>query len=71
LIIGFFVLFLVLFCVPAYAALNSGEPFNNVLKVVAYFAPIITGLGGYIWGHYFHPPQNPPQNPGGDGPTTP
>jgi hypothetical protein len=59
LIIGFFVLFLVVFGVPAYAALQSGEPFKNVLKVVAYFAPIVTGLGGYIWGHYFNPPQNP------------
>jgi hypothetical protein len=65
LIVGFFVSFLAVFGVAAYAALQSSEPFNNVMKVVAYFAPIVTGLGGYIWGHYFNPPQNSPQDPGG------
>jgi hypothetical protein len=69
LIIGVFVLFLVMFVVPAYAALLSDQPFNNVLKVVAYFAPFVTALGGYIAGHYF-PSRNPPQNPGGGGPVS-
>jgi hypothetical protein len=69
LIIGFFVAFFVMFGVAAYAALQSDEPFNNVLKMVAYFAPIVTALGGYIAGHYF-PSQNPPQNPEGGGPAS-
>lgn len=65
LIIGFFALFLVLFGFPAYAALLTEEPFNNVLKVVNVFAPLVTAIGGYIAGHYF-PGQNPSQNTGGD-----
>jgi hypothetical protein len=66
LIIGFFVLFLVLFGVPSWAALQSDEPFTNVLKVVNIFAPLVTTIGGYIAGHYF-PGQGPPQTPGGGG----
>jgi hypothetical protein len=65
LIVGFFVLFLALFAFPSWAALQTDEPFNNVVKVVNIFAPLVTAIGGYIAGHYF-PGQGPPQNPGGD-----
>jgi hypothetical protein len=34
-----------MFGVAAYAALRNDEPFGNVLKVVAYFAPFVTALG--------------------------
>jgi hypothetical protein len=66
LIVGFFALFLTLFGVPSWAALQSDEPFTNVVKVVNIFAPLVTAIGGYIAGHYF-PGQGPPQNPGGGG----
>jgi hypothetical protein len=66
LIVGFFILFLVVFGVASFAALQGDEPFNNVFEVVQYFAPVVTALGGYIAGHYF-PAQSLPQIPEGGG----
>jgi VIT1/CCC1 family predicted Fe2+/Mn2+ transporter len=65
-IIGFFVVFILVFGVGALGALLSDEPWNNTLELVQYALPFVTALGGYIVSHYF-PAPNPPQIPGGQG----
>lgn len=65
-IIGFFVVFILVFGVGALGALLSDEPWNNTFELVQYALPFVTALGGYIVGHYF-PAPNPPQIPGGQG----
>jgi hypothetical protein len=62
LIVGFFVLFILVFGAGALGALRSDEPWNNTYELVQYALPFVTALGGYIVGHYF-PAQDTPQIP--------